>query len=716
MAINTFGQVQFKGTVSNSDGKPVEFANVFVLGTALGTTTDSNGHYQFSAEESDTIVLMVKRIGYKNYKKSFINQSKGTVVKEDIILRKKSYKLENVVVSSYTNIISDQRKTTAINSKEIKRIPGSNDDITQGLRSLPGVQHVGEDEGLFIRGGDKTETKIYIDGLEMPVFYRNGSEDVAQRSWLSPNLFDGTFFSSGGYSALYGDALSGALILDSKSIPRQNTYDVRISSVGTSSDITLLSDNKRWMINPCISYMNLQPYYNVVEQNKNYINEPQYTNLYLNGRYKPNDRDILKLFFAGEKSNLSFTDINLDYTNYDQYYSTHNSNIFSSLVYEKWFGDKTKLYLGSSYSWFRTNEKHKTFHQTFNEEVLFGYRDKRLKQFTETRLVVTRFIGEKIKLRVGADWQYNDFNQKIDKITKKHYHNVASFSEFEWSINSQFITKTGIRFDYNDITNNYQFLPRFSAVWIPRENAQLLFSYGQYTQIPRWDYITGELTKIPRSSHYIFTYLQRINSLLFRIEGYYKNYHSLVTLFNNNITNEGSGYARGVDLFFRQNKSMIGNFEYWLSYSYLDTKRKYLHFPIKARPKYAAEHTLSLVTKKYIPAISCYVAGTYSYASGRPYYNPNLSDDNFLSQHTRDYHNLDFLIANILTINDKYSLTSAFTISNPFNWKHVFGYKYSSDGRSRISITPPASQFYYLGFYLNWGQDNSEQVIDDLLN
>jgi len=710
-----FGQIYFKGIVSDNDKNPVMFANVFVMGTTDGASSDSTGYFSFKANYSDTIVLMVKTIGYKDYKKVYYGITNKTIINQNITIETNTYELNQVVISSYTNLVSDKGRSTTIKSRDIKRIPGSNDDITQGLRALPGVQQIGEKEGLFIRGGDNTETNIYIDGLKVPSFYRNGADNMAQRSWFSPNLFEGTFFSSGGYSSLYGDALSGALILDSKGFPIRNTYDVNISSVGAASDMTFVSNNKKWMVNPSISYTNVLPYYSLVEQQKTFIDAPEYKNVYLNSRFKPNKKDVVKLFFAGEKSDLSFTDVNLDYNNFDQYFATDNSNIFSFLVYEKWFGEKTKLYLGTSYSLNKTNEKNEIVNQDNFDDKLYADKDNTTKKFNESKIVLTRYINNKLKINIGTDWQYNDYNQVVDEFNNNiYYNNASAFSEIEWTIFSYLITSCGIRYDYNDISNTYNLSPRASIGWLPTNNTQALFSYGIYNQIPEWDYINNKLNNIPKSSHYIFTFLHRANTLLFRAEGYYKDYRQLVTSLDDDINTTGSGYAKGVDVFLKQENSKIG-VEYWISYSYLDTKRKHYDYPIKTRPEFAAEHTFNLVSKKYVPSISCYFAATYNYASGRPYFNPNLDESNFLSEKTPGYHNLSFLIANILMIKKKYILTTAFTISNPFNWKQVFSYKYSLNGQTRIAIEPPAPRFIYLGFYLSWGKDDSKQIINDLL-
>src|SRR4030095_15633422 len=47
---------------------------------------------------------------------------------------------------------------------EIVTIPGTAADINRGVQSLPGVQQVDEGNGLFVRGGDFTETRVFLNG------------------------------------------------------------------------------------------------------------------------------------------------------------------------------------------------------------------------------------------------------------------------------------------------------------------------------------------------------------------------------------------------------------------------------------------------------------------------------------------------------------------------------------------------------------------------
>ena len=98
---------------------------------------------------------------------------------------------------------------------------GANGQISSALETLPGVQKVGESEGLFVRGGTGTETKFFMDGNLVNNYFGNSVPGIKAMDRLNTSLFKGNVFSSGGYSAVYGQALSGVLALESIDLPEK---------------------------------------------------------------------------------------------------------------------------------------------------------------------------------------------------------------------------------------------------------------------------------------------------------------------------------------------------------------------------------------------------------------------------------------------------------------------------------------------------------------
>lgn len=157
--------------------------------------------------------------------------------------------------------------------------------------------------------------------------------------------------------------------------------------------------------------------------------------------------------------------------------------------------------------------------------------------------------------------------------------------------------------------------------------------------------------------------------------------------------NSGSGYAQGVDIFFRDKKT-FKDAEYWISYSFLDTKRLFANYLTEAMPTFAAAHTLNVLYKKYFSKINTQINTTYSFSSGRPYYNPN--NDTFLADRTPAFQNLAVSVNYLTSIRGNFTVIFA-EINNALGTQNVFGYRYSTDGTQRVATNPPAFRTVFVG-------------------
>ena len=156
---------------------------------------------------------------------------------------------------------------------------------------------------------------------------------------------------------------------------------------------------------------------------------------------------------------------------------------------------------------------------------------------------------------------------------------------------------------------------------------------------------------------------------------------------------------KGVDLFFRDKKT-IKDFDYWISYSYIDTKRDYLNYPEQLTPNFVATHTASLVTKKFFTKIKTGFNLTYSWASGRPYYNilPDASNKFYLADQgkTIDYNNMSFSAEWVPSIgkqNAKSFIVLFASVNNILGTHQVYGYNYSLNGCKDKKLTRPQKDF-----------------------
>ncbi len=219
LGLSAISQVKIEGKITDTKGKPVGGVSITLKDTYDGATTDSLGNFSFLTTEKGKKILEASVIGYKPFEQEINLESAPMTL--NISMKELVTELKAVVISAGSFVASDKNKGAVLSALDIVTTPSANGDVTSAFKSLPGTQQVGESEGLFVRGGSATESKIYMDGNLVNNFFYSSTPGIATRGRFNPFLFKGTIFSSGGYSALYGQALSSALILESKDLPEK---------------------------------------------------------------------------------------------------------------------------------------------------------------------------------------------------------------------------------------------------------------------------------------------------------------------------------------------------------------------------------------------------------------------------------------------------------------------------------------------------------------
>ena len=161
-----------KGTITDAlTNEVVMFANVLVIGTSQGTTTDLDGKYEITGLEPGLYDIRVSYIGYEEqteYEIQITNSKPATV---DFQLQEVSAQLEEVVVkaSPFRKTEESPVSLRTIGVAEIQRNPGGNRDISKVVQALPGVTSVSSFRNdLIIRGGAPNENRFYLDDVEVP--------------------------------------------------------------------------------------------------------------------------------------------------------------------------------------------------------------------------------------------------------------------------------------------------------------------------------------------------------------------------------------------------------------------------------------------------------------------------------------------------------------------------------------------------------------------
>lgn len=689
-------QTIVRGRVSDAKGRALPGANVFLKGTYDGATADSMGRFQFATTEKDTATLAVSFVGHEPFERKL--ELNGSLQTQEVKLREVASELNTVVITAGAFEASDEKKMTMLKPLDIVTTAGAGADITGVMQLLPGAQRVGEGTGLFVRGGDANETKVVMDGLIVQNPFGSQAPDLSSRGRFSPFMFKGTSFSTGGYSAQYGQALSSVLLLNTTDQGTNNGLGVNLNLVSAALNYDVATEKSS--LSAVGYYGNLKPLFAIVPQNVTWTKVPEFVGASLTHRYRPPKTGLLKTYAMYQS-----TDLGIRYRNQSNEFgsagfSLQNGNFFLNSTYlDSWDGGKWLLNAGVSYGKNRDAIRLDTVRFARDEERLHG------------RVVLTRLFGQNSLLfgteayTVGYRFGLNDGN-----FLRENY--GALFVESEIYVTRALAARVGLRGEYSSLVGGANLAPRLSFAYKTGPYSQVSLGAGQFYQTPNFQYFyLDRQPGFERADHLILNYQRIRGKRTFRTEVFYKNYAHLVREFTENapfdplpnrfpwgrVDNSGHGYATGFDVFFRDQKT-IKNGDYWLTYSFLDTKRLFQNYLAYAVPTFASAHNFSGVYKQFFPKLSTNLSATYTFTSGRPYYNPN--NPAFLADRTPAVHNVSLSAAYLTKLKGNFLVVYA-ALDNALNTRNVFTYRYSPDGRSRQAIGPANYRSFFLGASLS---------------
>jgi len=730
-------QVLISGTTKDNKGNPINGLSITLKDSYDGATTDSTGTFGFKTTEKGDHVLVISSIGYKTLEQNIKIES--APLKFDFVLKEEINELKAVVITAGSFEASDRKRGTVLNSIDIVTTAGQNADITAAIKTLPGAQKVGESEGLFVRGGTAAETRIYIDGSLVNNFFYSSVPNIAQRGRFSPFIFKGTVFSAGGYSALYGQALSSALILESIDLPEQSSANLGVSPIGISGGLQELAKNKQssWGVN--YGYTNVKLAFDVLKPSVDYYHTPEFHTGDANFRIKTSKTGMLKYYGLIGANHVAIRTLSIDTLGYKDAFDLKNFNTYQNISWKENLGTRWKINLGTSYT-YNKDDINGSLQDAQNTKAAlsgFEYNNFQLNRkgnYFNAKVVLERRLRGLSAIRFGSEYNYSNDNtdyvldngQKFGGNLKENL--TAGFAEADVYVTNDIAAKLGTRAEHSALINKTNIAPRISLSYKLGAESQASLAYGIFYQNPETRYLpTASDLTFAKATHYIAQYQKVTNLTTFRIEAYYKKYEDLVkTKYSGNreIANNNAGYGevKGFELFWRDKKS-IKNFDYWISYSYLDTKRDFLNYPQAIQPNFASKHTASLVLKKFIPNIKTGFNATYTYASPRPYY--NIRYDNaankfaiFDKGETISYNSLSLsanYLPNLFNKGANKNTVLVFSVTNVLGNNQVFGYKYSYDGSRKEAIVPAVKTFVYIGAFISFGVDRTQNVINNNL-
>lgn len=196
-----------KGKVIDDEGNALELATVSCMEQGAVTMTNLKGEFQLTLHTADSVVVKFSMVGYQERKRVLRNPRTTQTIQ--IELHSKN-ELGGVTVTQRRRQ-TDQMEHLDI--KDIKGVPSTTGNAVEELiQQQAGVSTHNELSSQYnVRGGSFDENSVYINNVEVyrPLLIRSGQQEGL--SVINADMVENVSFSSGGFSAKYGDKMSSAL-------------------------------------------------------------------------------------------------------------------------------------------------------------------------------------------------------------------------------------------------------------------------------------------------------------------------------------------------------------------------------------------------------------------------------------------------------------------------------------------------------------------------
>ncbi|MFM9951212.1 MAG: TonB-dependent receptor [Saprospiraceae bacterium] len=689
--------VTLSGSVKSTDGTPVVGANVFLKDTYDGASTDGEGNFSFTTDATGAQVLSVSCIGYENFDQPV--SLTGEALEVHLRILPAATELDAVVITAGAFEASDERKAVVLRPLDIVMTAGALADIAGAMNTLPGTQIVGEEGKIFVRGGAAHETRTFVDGLNVQNPYSSTVPSIPARGRFSPFLFKGTTFSTGGYSAEYGQALSSALLLETQDVAPKTVTGISLMTVGLGLSHT--QNMGKASLSVSGDYSNLAPYTLLVKQNVDWVKPFHGVGGQLGFRYKTSETGLLKVQASANGNGFAMQYPDATNVNQRNELTLNNDNYFANASWKEIIGENWTFFAGAALS-----------QNTDDIQSAFGLHSR---ETSAQGKMTLKYSGKDMGIKFGGEYWRSSFEERFQEETGTIYETKlnddysAVFAESEASISPKLALRAGARLEYSALIQDWSLAPRLSAAFKTGDHSQVSLAYGTFYQKPENNLLRyNTAIRFERAAHYILNYQYMHNRRTFRVEGYYKGYKDLIQFAENQATqsnNGGYGHAWGMDVFYRDQKS-IEYGDFWVSYSLLDTKRKYLDFPVGAMPNFASRHNFAVVYKHWIQRLTTSVGLTYSHSSPRAYDDPN--QEGFMTGRTSAYNDLSFNASYITNIFSNFTVLYI-AVNNLPGFNNTFGQQFSNTPDAEgnytgIAVRPPAKRFFFVGLFISIGE------------
>jgi hypothetical protein len=610
-------------------------ANVMILGSQLGASTDSSGEYSIKSVPEGLYELQVRFVGYRTYQKPDIRvvRNKVTMVPE-IQISESSIETGGMTVTA--GVFQDHGdmpvSTFSFTKDEIRRSPGAAGDIFRALGTLPGVATEGGELSEFsVRGGGPKDNLILVDNIPFTKVSHfddggiEGQESQGGRFGIfAPRLIEEADFSAGGFPARFGGKSSSIINMKIKEgnfqdVTAYGHYDLFGWEANYDGPLPI-SDKSGLIVSA--RHVNFKTVLDMIDEKGHGI--PVYTDVLVKSTTEINPSHKISLlgvysddeYIRTVENIFSSKDINdnrlMNHNDYRYMIGANDRCLLGALGFVQTTvyyyrngvdGKEGHANTAHDYGVIPTKEnsyvRDDIYRRTVHEQT-FGLKsdltlsfDKNVSLFAgiESKRNEYRFTLFMNGIDTLYDFDKSDYRsnplQNFIILTPDHYNQnnpfntnyYAGYAEVSLNFNPKVTVNPGLRYEYYAYNNGNYFSPRLSMRYQLTTEISLNASTGIYYQLPELSVLaldqSNSCLKNERAFHCIIgTSAYLSNDLKLTVESYYKKFDDLLVRANSydmQYSNDGTGWAGGFDI------SIVKRFsdKYYgqASYSYTISKR-----------------------------------------------------------------------------------------------------------------------------------------------
>ncbi len=716
LSASLFAQSAFKihVRVIDDEGKPISYVNVFFKdGDFAGAISNDSGIAVIQTKSQGDRILVGSLIGYDPFEKKIKIPFAGPVLMK---LSEKSVALGELRIeaSSY----SGGEGKVAVTNLDVYTTPGGAADIFQSIKVLPGVTQTDETAALPIRGGSPAENIILFNGATLAHPYHgentsgNGLFSVVETAVMKK-----LYFSSGGFSVKYGNALSGVLDIETENRITTNRVklDANLVNVGGGIQRELVKNKVALQVYGKHTSTNLL--YRLNKPTFDIVKDPESTTLtaIVNYTYSATGQFQGLLLYSGDAQKFDLV-IQSNSSRYQLKSFNHvGSVVWSDVIAKKWVTKSSLTYSAYQNDW--------QFDRWNKDNRETNYKWKWDNNYEVSGKTIVSFGSETYNDVYQLDFllpkRRGEFYRGADSVKIRGRNNswvLGNYVELQQRLSRRWSLMTGLRHDYHQLSRDQIIDVRGAIVHELSENTFLRLAGGtfhQFSNIVLYDKKTGNPgLEAMKAKHLVVGFEKNGKTNQLKIESYYKWYSQLpLEDAVKNYTSSGEGYARGIDVFL---KGSLGRTSGWVSYSFIQTRRKELNISTLRPSIYDITHNLSLINKHNL-GNNFELASTLRLASGRPFTPIVAGQYNSISENWSPvyaaknsarfpiFKRLDARLSKLIFFGPQRWVVFYVEALNLFGNDSVLDYSYSEDFSERNPIKSYFSnRTVVMGFSLNY--------------